>query len=1093
MNTRIQCLKLALAVALLSGSARLALAQADHPTPGSPILGPSEPELSVPVPGMPYIHAIQVRGGEVLVRVTVPEGVKKVTLESRTRWGAGAWVPRAVQRVDGPGEYTIRLAQSESLEMLRVRGDTQEPLPASFYQGKTNFNGQANYYGPAQYGGLKGDYYPTYSDTTSGIVPTTRAVVESDIWSVRGHTLYFFNQYRGLQILDLTQPDAPVLRAQLDLAAVGEQMYVMDDTHVVLLVRNSSGNAGQVLVVDVGGAPQVLATLGVEGDIQESRMVGSALYIASQYYKQTILPPKPGSDGATLAEWQWGSVVTSFDLASPATPLKRDTLWYAGYGNAITATDKYLLVANQNDNGVSSTVQIIDISAPDGGMKPLGKLQPAGRVADKFKMNIFPATGSDVLAVISEVSPDGRTTNSQRMSVLQTFSLADPSDPLKLGYLEVGHGEGLYATRFDNDRVYLVTFLRVDPLWIVDLKDPANPKLRGELQVPGWSTYLYPMGDRLVSIGIDNSNSWRVAVSLFDVSDPAKPGLLARVPLGEQSSWSEANHDEKAFTVLPEAGLIMVPYQGWSSNEWAARVQLIDLSRDGLKARGVIEHTMQPRRATALGDRVVSISGRELLVVNATDRDHPATTASLELSWGVNRVFASGNYLLEIEDAPYWSPDAKPSIRVVPQSRIGEVAARITLTNGFPVLGACVRDTRLYLLQGNTAYQPWVSYDKGEKDPGSSPEPAPNLFLSVFDLTGLPRLGLVGQIEAVVTNMFYSSSLTAVWPKPDLLVWTGSGGGWWGGPVLVDAFVRGGYGLWWGRGGAGRLIGFEVANGAAPRWASDLNLTSSVGGWGFSPAGVAEGRVYLSHQASEFLPGVVLPDQPTPQPVVTKKEDGTLETNTPPVGIYVTKYYLDVVDYADPFNPTARKPVNLPAPLAGISHQGALLYTKGPRWDDQWKSDGTDYLAASAYDGVQVSLVDAVQVSGNAGTAGQALTLGEGTVLVPVNQYNTNPATALVQAWKLDANGKLANLANRQLSAPISSMRVWDSLLAVQLSQTVELYNIANLDAWLPLGSGALAGYLWPDLTNADGNLAAGLFAPLGDYGLLAVPIGSKP
>ena len=72
-------------------------------------------------------------------------------------------------------------------------------------------------------------------------------------------------------------------------------------------------------------------------------------------------------------------------------------------------------------------------------------------------------------------------------------------------------------------------------------------------------------------------------------------------------------------------------------------------------------------------------------------------------------------------------------------------------------------------------------------------------------------------------------------------------------------------------------------------------------------------------------------------------------------------------------------------------------------------------------------------------------------------------------------------------------MRVWDSLLAAQLSQTVELYNIANLAAWLPLGSGALAGYLWPDLNNADGDVAAGLFAPLGDYGLLAVPVRSKP
>ena len=1105
MKTSVQFLRLALAVALLAGSPWPVTAQDANSASGSPILGPSEPELSVPVPGMPYIHSIQVLGGEVVVQVTVPEGVKKVTLESRTRWSAGTWVPRAVQRVDGPGEYTIRLAQSESLEMLRVRGDAQEPLPASFYRGTTNFNGQASAYGPVQDGGLKYDTGTVNYSTPPGSATTTRTVVESDIWSVRGTTLYFFNQYRGLQIIDLTQPDAPVLRAQLDLAAVGEQMYVLDDDHVVLLVRAASGNASQALVVDVSGSPKVLATLAVDGDIQESRMVGTALYIASQYYRPTILPSTPGASGkAPPLDWQWGSVVASFDLASPAAPVKRDTLWYAGYGNVITATDQYLLVANQTNDSASATVQIIDISAADGTMEPLGKLQPAGRVADKFKMNIFPAAaGGDVLAVISEVWPDWRTTNGQRMSVLQTFSLADPANPGKLGYLEVGHGEGLYATRFDNDRVYIVTFQRIDPLWIVDLKDPAQPKLLGELQVPGWSTYMYPMGDRLVSIGIDNSNSWRVAVSLFDVSDPAKPGLLARVPLGEQSSWSEANHDEKAFTVLPDAGLIMVPYQGWSSNDWAARVQLIDLSRDGLKARGVIEHTLQPRRATVLGDRVVSISGRELLVVNASDRDQPVTTALLELSWGVNRVFAYGDYLVEIENAPYWSPDAKPSIRVVLQSQIGSVVARVALTNGFPVLGACVRDTQLYLLQGNTAYSSPVSGDKGGPAPGQSPEPVPNLFLSVFDLAGLPQLKPAGQTQARVTNLFYSSSLTAVWPKPGLLVWTGNGGVWWNGRIVGDTLVPVSFGPWWGGGGAGRLIGFDVANAAAPRFASDLDLASSVGGWSFSPAYVAEGLVYLSHQASEFLPGLVLPDQPKPQPIVTKNEDGTLETNTPPVGIYVTKYYLDVVDYADPLNPTVRKPVNLPAPLAGISHQGALLYTKGPRWDDKWQSDWTDYLAASAYDGVQVSLINAVQLSPNSGAAGQAVTLADGTVLVPVtpsdgtvpvpvSEDNATPATGLVQAWKLDANGMLINLANRRLSAPVSSIRVWDSLLAAQLSQTVELYNIADLADWQPLGSGATDGYIWPDLTNADGNLSAGLFAPLGDYGLLAVPVVSE-
>ena len=188
-----------------------------------------------------------------------------------------------------------------------------------------------------------------------------------------------------------------------------------------------------------------------------------------------------------------------------------------------------------------------------------------------------------------------------------------PTDPKKLGELELGHGERLFATRFDNDRVYVVTFLRKDPLWVVDLADPANPKISGELEVPGWSTYIQPLGDRLVTVGIDTSNSWRVAVSLFDVKDPTNPSLLSKVPLGDNYSWSEVNSDEKALTVLPEAGLILVPYQGNTTNGYASRVQLIDLGATSLTARGVIEHRLQPRRATLFGNRVLSISGLELM------------------------------------------------------------------------------------------------------------------------------------------------------------------------------------------------------------------------------------------------------------------------------------------------------------------------------------------------------------------------------------------------------------------------------------------------------------------------------------------------
>ena len=242
------------------------------------------------------------------------------------------------------------------------------------------------------------------------------------------------------------------------------------------------------------------------------------------------------------------------------------------------------------------------------------------------------------------------------------------------------------------------------------------------------------------------------------------------------------------------------------------------------------------------------------------------------------------------------------------------------------------------------------------------------------------------------------------------------------------------------------------------------------------------------------MPGELLPDQTKPQPVVTKLEDGTFETNTPPTGFYVTKYYLDVIDYSDPSTPTARKPVNLPSSLVGVAQNGALLYTKGPQWNEKWQTDWTDYLDACAYDGVQVSLLDSVQISTNAWSASQPIMLEDGTVLVPINQQSGDVTVGLVKAWKIDTKGKLANVFNRKMNDSLSNIRVWNNLLGAQMSQNVELYDISNTAEWALVGASQTTGYYyWPDLTNADGNLASGLFIPLGDYGIMAIPVKSHP
>src|SRR5262249_24058602 len=102
-------------------------------------------------------------------------------------------------------------------------------------------------------------------------------------------------------------------------------------------------------------------------------MVGTALYVASQTYRPV--------SNSTNTTWEWGTLVSSFDLANPAAPITRSTLWYPGYGNVVSATDVYLFVVTQSPaNWWQSIVRAIDITAPDGTMRAYGLITTAGRV-----------------------------------------------------------------------------------------------------------------------------------------------------------------------------------------------------------------------------------------------------------------------------------------------------------------------------------------------------------------------------------------------------------------------------------------------------------------------------------------------------------------------------------------------------------------------------------------------------------------------------------------------------------------------------------------------------------------------------------------
>lgn len=123
-----------------------------------------------------------------------------------------------------------------------------------------------------------------------------------------------------------------------------------------------------------------------------------------------------------------------------------------------------------------------------------------------------------------------------------------------VGELEgIAPEEEIYAVRFVEDRGYVVTFEQTDPLFTIDLSDPRAPALVGELEIPGYSSYLHPLSDDFVlAIGMDGTEDGDItglAVSLFDVSDFSAPALAAKYTLeSDDWSYSEALYDHHAFT-----------------------------------------------------------------------------------------------------------------------------------------------------------------------------------------------------------------------------------------------------------------------------------------------------------------------------------------------------------------------------------------------------------------------------------------------------------------------------------------------------------------------------------------------------------------
>jgi hypothetical protein len=871
--------------------------------------------------------------------LTIPGSASRLVVERKGRNGKwSAWMTSRVK--SGTTTQTVRLPKSLPTDWRALakvptaKQSADRKYPAAFYKGARAFDAvaAAGYVDSsnAPLRGLNGGVVAlaaTVAYDTAKSSPSTTPV-EADIWKTDGTTVYFFNQLRGLQVIDLADPAKPSLISTLRLPSVGQDLYILpaqgDSLHAVLLTRDPQNWSSTIvqLVRITGGMPSIIATQKVSGWLSDSRMAGNNLYLATQNWT---------SSGGSWSEQAILTEVT-IDTVAGSLAFAKD-FQITGSWPIISAGVGWMAVATTPSTSWNKS-DVALFSFDENGISKLNAtpIQTAGRIYDKFKMQVKDG-------VFTAISQGWQASDGQwawwgtQVTQLENFSTLGEA----LGSLEIIRGETLYATRFAGDKAYAVTFFQTDPLWVIDLSDSANPVISGHLEVPGWSTYIEPLGDLLFAIGVD---SGRVEASLFDVADPANPTLASRIQLSETWGYSEALYNEKALKILPEENLALIPFSSYGQAEGEAHsIQLVEwnLAAKTLAKRGAIQHDFEPRRSAMVGGALASISQRQLITANITNRDNPQVLADLLLAWPVNRLALKGDFLLEIADGSAWW-DSQSAIRVATAQDPDSILEEASISSGC-VIDAVLRGDRLYVareigMRRGFGYIPMLRFAMPS---ALDTIDLPALAVDVYDVSKLPTLALLGtsKIELPANETAWSTS-RLLFPSDNLavLVSQPQPGFIWCGvrldapqPFALASKVAASALPWWDGWWKpkvtqpARAVAFDFTNPAAPTTSTPISLTE---------------KEAVNLKSIHAAAGLIVYGFGR-EAGVDISED--LQSHS---------HRLGILDLQNPASPALRPSIDLPGRLAAasdISREGFLV------WTDAWNATTQSMeLQASACD-----------------------------------------------------------------------------------------------------------------------------------------------
>ena len=409
-------------------------------------------------------------------------------------------------------------------------------------------------------------------------------VDEGDIIKTDGTWIYILKQDGSFSIVRAND-GAPKVESTTKLEKTGlsnrelREMYLDGDRLIIVeegictalekdneLYRTSTGYQTVLSVWDITDRtqPEQIGMLRQDGHYKDSRKNGDFVYLFTSYmpyiaetyeestivpringdevaYNQFYLPEKPASENYLI--------ISSMDITKPEE-VKDQKVLVSGADSFYVSTEN-IYVTNENYNSGKDTVvtEIAKFHYKDGRITGVAAGSVKGYLNDSFSLNEYDGTLRVVSTYYDEMWEEWNALYILDEKLQQLSAIED-----------LAQGETIRSARFFGTTGYFVTFRQTDPLFSVDLSDPENPKVLGELKISGFSSYLHFYGENLL-LGIgyeadENTGSTTgLKLSMFDISDPANVKEVSRTVLPGMT-WCPAIEDYKSILVDPDKNLI---------------------------------------------------------------------------------------------------------------------------------------------------------------------------------------------------------------------------------------------------------------------------------------------------------------------------------------------------------------------------------------------------------------------------------------------------------------------------------------------------------------------------------------------------------